>query len=146
MFYRLKKVFGSSAGKPQADAPVTPKAVSIWASAQGFACSGLGEDKGFSITGQVGSSAWRLELGRSSREYIRGQELRARAELNGNEDVAVLIMNRALKEMLEKQAYALYTDTLQTTADPKLPEEMRWLALYQEVGWDSMSPAFLERY
>lgn len=146
MFERLKKVFGTSAGKPLGRAVATPDAVSMWASAQGFAYSSQGEGKGFSMTGLVGNSAWRLERGHSSREYIRGEELRARAELKVDEDVAVLIMNRALKEVLEKQAYQLYTDTLQTTADPKLPEEMRWLAMYREVGWDSLGPAFWARY
>ena len=123
-----------------------PDAVSMWASAQGFAYSSLGEGKGFSMTGQVGGRPWRLERGQPSREYIRGEELRARAELKVHDDVAVLIMNRALKEALEKQAYQRYTDTLQTIADPKLPEEMRWMAMYQEVGWDSLAPAFWERY
>lgn len=146
MFDRLKKVFGTSADKPLGRRAATADAVSMWASAQGFAYSSLGEGKGFSMIGQVGSSPWRLERGRSSREYIRGEELRARAELKVDEDVAVLIMNRALKEVLEKQAYQLYTDTLQTTADPKLPEEMRWLAMYREVGWDSLDPAFWARY
>jgi hypothetical protein len=146
MFDRLKKVFGTSADKPLGRSVATPDAASLWASAQGFAYSSLGEGKGFSMTGLVGSSPWRLERGRSSREYIRGEELRARAELKVDEDVAVLIMNRALKEVLEKQAYQLYTDTLQTTADPKLPEEMRWLAMYREVGWDSLGPAFWARY
>lgn len=146
MFDRLKKVFGTSAGKPQGNSAATPDAASMWASAQGFAYSSLGEGKGFSMTGQVGSSPWRLERGRSSRDYIRGEELRARAELKVDEDVAVLIMNRALKDVLEKQAYQIYTDTLQTTADPKLPEEMRWLAMYREVGWDSLDPAFWARY
>lgn len=31
-------------------------------------------------------------------------------------------------------------------ADPNLPEEMRWLAMYDEVGWDALPPAFWERY
>jgi hypothetical protein len=72
--------------------------------------------------------------------------LRARADLGINPDVAVMIMNRALKEALEKRAYAMYTDTLQTSADPHLPEEMRWLAMYNEVGWSSVLPEFWERY
>ena len=55
-------------------------------------------------------------------------------------------MNRSLKEVLEKQAYALCTNTLQTTADPKLPEKMRWLAMYREAEWDSLNPAFWARY
>ena len=45
-------------------------------------------------------------------------------------------MNRPLKESLEKQAYQIYTDQLQTSVDPNLPEEMRWLAMYDEVGWE----------
>jgi hypothetical protein len=55
-------------------------------------------------------------------------------------------MNRPLKESLEKRAYAIYTDSLRTTADPSLPEEMRWLAMYDEVGWSSLLPEFWQRY
>ena len=73
-------------------------------------------------------------------------ELRARTDLRVDEDVAVLVMNCSLKEVLEKQAYALYTDTLQTIVDPELAEEMRWLAMYREVGWEGLSPAFWGRY
>ena len=120
--------------------------MSDWAQSQGFSYAGLGEGKGFSIGGKVGDKVWKLERGNASRDYIHGQELRARAELKLNEDVSLLIMNRPLKEALEKRAYEMYTDTLQTTADPSLPEEMRWLAMYLEVGWDSLAPEFWQRY
>ena len=63
-----------------------------------------------------------------------------------NGDAAVLIMNRPLKESLEKRAYAMYTDTLQTTADPSLPEEMRWLAMFDEMAWESLPKDFWERF
>ncbi|WP_421955145.1 hypothetical protein [Polaromonas sp.] len=149
MFDRLKKVF-SAQDKPDAAPDVKaaglPDAVSEWASAQGFSFTGFGEGKGFSMTGQVSGKSWKMERGRSSRDYIRGEELRARAELRINDDVSVLIMNRPLKEALEKKAYQMYTDTLQTTADPSLPEEMRWLAMYPEVGWDSLPRVFWDRY
>ncbi|MCW5650778.1 MAG: hypothetical protein KIS62_13615 [Ramlibacter sp.] len=105
-----------------------------------------GSGKGFSLEGKVSGKRWRMEVGRPSRNFIRGEELRARAELGINEDAAVLIMNRPLKEALEKKAYSIYTDSLQTTADPNLPEEMRWLAMYEEVGWDSLPRPFWERY
>ena len=59
-----------------------------------------------------------------------------------SEDVAVLTINRPLKEALEKRAYKMYTDTLQTTEDPGLPEEMRWLAIYDEAGWGTLPPEF----
>ncbi|TAG35159.1 MAG: hypothetical protein EAZ34_04150 [Polaromonas sp.] len=146
MFDPFKKAFGASANKPEKRAFAASDVVSAWAEAQGFAYSRPTEGKVFSIAGRIGNKPWRLERSHSSRAYIQGDELRARAELKVDEDVAVLIMNRSLKEALEKQAYALYTDTLQTTVDPKLGEEMRWLAMYREVGWEGLGPAFWARY
>ena len=149
MFDRLKKVFGAPAAPSAkvAAMPVAPTdAASEWASTQGFSYTGMGEGKGFTMTGKVAGRPWKLERGRSSRDYIHGEELRARAELNINDDASVLIINRPLKDALEKRAYQMYTDTLQTTADPNLPEEMRWLAMYPEVGWDSLDKLFWERY
>jgi hypothetical protein len=147
MFERLKSVFarGEAAAAP-AQASVHADAVSEWASTQGFSYASQGSESGFVLTGKVGGKPWKLERGRASRDYIRGEELRARAVLGINPDAAVLIMNRPLKEALEKRAYAIYTDSLQTTADPSLPEEMRWLAMYEEVGWSSLVPEFWERY
>ena len=116
--------------------------MSQWAGMQGLAYSSRGEGRGFAVEGMVSGKPWRMERGRPSRDFIRGEELRARAELGVRDDVAVLIMNRHLKEELEKRAFALYTDSLQTTVDPNLPEEMRWLAMYEEVGWDSLSTPF----
>jgi hypothetical protein len=149
MFERLKKMMGTSS----ADSGATPSArsqgpVAEWAGAMDFAYTGAADGKatGFVVTGEVAGKPFKLERGRASRDYIRGDELRARAELQVNDDAAVLIMSRPLKESLEKKAYEMYTDTLQTTADPSLPEEMRWLAMYPEVGWDALSPAFWKRY
>lgn len=144
MFERFRKVFVQ--GRADAPAPDWADAVSEWASTHGFFYTGSGDGKGFSVTGAVGNKPWKMERGRSSRDYILGEELRARAELKVHDDASVLIMNRPLKDALEKRAYQMYTDTLQTTAGPRLPEEMRWLAMYPEVGWDSLSEAFWTRY
>ena len=147
MFERFKKAFSQPVAVP--DHPPVADAVSEWASTKGFAFTsvdGKGGGRGFALTGNIGNKPWKLERGKASRDYIRGEELRARAELKLNDNVAVLIMNRPLKEALEKRAYEMYTDTLQTTADPSLPEEMRWLAMYPEVGWDSLPPEFWNRY
>ena len=144
MFERFKKVFTQPDATPMQ--PVVPDAVSKWAGTKGFAFTGMGEGKGFVLAGTIGNKPWKLERGKSTRDYIRGEELRARGELGLNDDVSVLIMNRSLKEALEKRAYEMYTDTLQTTADPSLPEEMRWLAMYPEAGWDSLPPEFWARY
>lgn len=154
MFDRIKKAFskegarkeaGSSSAFP-ASSQLAGGELSEWASTQGWAYAERGQGRGHSLEGAVGGRPWRLEVGRPSRDFIRQQELRARAELGLPEEVAVLLMNRPLKETLEKRAYQLFTDNLRTTADPNLPEEMRWLAMYPEVGWDSIGTGFWQRY
>lgn len=148
MFERLKKCFVLPNFK--ALPAIMPDAVSRWAVAKGFAPAGLGAGtknrNSFVLAGKTGNTTWKLERGKSTRDYIVGEELRARAELRLNNDVAVVIINRTLKEALEKRAYEIYTDTLQTTADLSLPEEMRWLAMYPEATWDGLPAKFWERY
>lgn len=148
MFERLKKAFARGTSAPASGpAPADPGAFAAledWAASQQLAFASQGT--GFTLQGQLAGKPWRLEAGRSSRKYIQGEELRGRAELGINPDVLVVVMNRPLKEQLEKQAYALYTDTLQTSVDPNLPEEMRLLAMHEEVGWESMARAFWARY
>jgi hypothetical protein len=149
MFDRIKKAFSREAAPdPESVAPSSQLggALSEWAATQGFGFSTQAAGGTLQLEGRVSDKRWRMELGKPSRKFIQGEELRARAELGINEDVAVLLMNRPLKEALEKQAYAMYTDSLQTTADPNLPEEMRWLAMYSEVGWDSLPREFWSRY
>ena len=143
MFERLKKVFAPGAAPLEVQ---RTDAVSEWAGIQGFSYTGPEKEQGLVISGKIRGKPWKLESGVASRDYIRGEELRARAELDMDGDMSVLIMSRPLKETLEKRAYAIYTDTLQTTADPSLPEEMRWLAMYQESGWSGLVPDFWKRY
>jgi hypothetical protein len=144
MFERLKKI--SVRAKSTAQNFSQPDAMAVWAGSQGLSWAATKEGRGFSLTGTVDSKPWRLDSGQSSRDYISGDELRARAELKLNGAASVVIMSRPLKEMLEKRAYGIYTDTLQTTADPSLTEEMRWLALYPEIGWNQLPKAFWDRY
>lgn len=145
MFERLKKAFAGGGGT--ASAPAAASQVAQWASDHGLSYTPAPEGRsGFTLDGMTADRPWRMELGRPSRNFIRGEELRARAELGIPEDVAVLVMNRPLKASLEKKAYALYTDQLQTSVDPNLPEEMRWLAMYEEFAWEELSDAFWTRY
>ena len=143
MFDRLKKALTRE--------PVAPTASAFddmlaWGLKWGLEEAQPRDSKIFAMTGSMGGKPWKLECGRSSRDYIRGYELRAKAELKLNDAAAVLIMNRPLKEALEKQAYEIYTDSLQTTADPNLPEEMRWLAMYPESHWAGMPRSFKNHY
>jgi hypothetical protein len=144
MFERLRQgLFGAAA---KSGGRLANARVSEWAPRQGLAFSERGDGEGFSLTGTIAGKAWKIECGTPSRDFIHGEELRARAALELDGEVSVLVFNRPLKEHLEKKAYRIYTNMLQTSVDPLLTEEMRWLAMYQEVGWGSMNPAFWSRY
>lgn len=147
MFDRIKKAFlrdsrdhGDSV-LAQAHGPV-----SEWAATRGMTFSGAALGSSMTMQGKVGNRPWRMELGRPTRDYISGEELRARAEIAVSDEVGAMVINRPLKEVLERRAYSMITDTLQTTADPRLPEEMRWLAMYDEIGWEGPGDAFWTRY
>ncbi|HEY8358559.1 MAG TPA: hypothetical protein VIL30_13970 [Ramlibacter sp.] len=149
MFDRLKKVF-------QKGAPARPEPppsqlgsqgpLSEWAASRGMSFSSASVGNGMSMQGKVGGRPWRMEIGKPSRDYIAGEELRARAELGVSEDVGAMVINRPLKDALERRAYSMITDTLRTTADPRLPEEMRWLAMYDEIGWEGVREDFWKRF
>jgi hypothetical protein len=144
MFERIKKAFSRAR---EGDSPASQLAhgpLSEWAATQGFGFS-ADATTGVALEGRVGGKPWRLQIGAPTRNYILGEEVRARAELGIDESVAILVMNRPLKESLEKRAYHLYTDALQTSVDKSLPEEMRWLALFDEVGWQSLPKEFWGR-
>jgi hypothetical protein len=147
MFERLKKAFHREPRErgdstlAQAHGPV-----SEWAASRGMTFSGATLSNSMTMQGKVGGRPWRMELGRPTRDYIVGEELRARAELAVDDEVGAMVINRPLKEALERRAYSMITDTLQTTADPRLPEEMRWLAMYDEIGWEGPPDAFWTRY
>ena len=152
MFDRIKKAFSRDKEPPEPleaeslSSQLSRGPMSEWAATQGFAFSADGSGHGVALEGKVANKPWRLQLGRPTRNYIMGEEVRARAELGIQDDVAVLVMNRPLKEALEKKAYQIYTDQLQTSVDSTMPEEMRWLSMFDEVGWDSLPREFWTRY
>ena len=144
MFDKIKKAFTKD---PQAGPGAQrdgSAGIAAWAARHGFAFSPAGT--GFALDGPVAGKPCRIEVGRSGRKYIEGNELRGRVDLGISPDVMLVLMNRPLKDALEKQAYSTYTDTLQTSIDATMPEEMRLLAMYEEVGWDSMPRVFWSRY
>ena len=147
MFDRIKKAFSREA-KERSDSTLAQAhgPVSEWAASRGMTFSGGALGGAMSMQGKVGGRPWRIELGKPTRDYIIGEELRARAELAVHDDVGAMVINRPLKESLERRAYSMITDTLQTTAEPRLPEEMRWLAMYDEVGFDGPPADFWTRY
>jgi hypothetical protein len=145
MFDRIKKAFTRDSKPEPPSSLLAAGPVSEWAATRGFGFSVDGTGENIALEGKVGGHPWRLQLGKPTRNYIFGEEVRARAELGIDEDVAVLVINRPLKEALEKRAYEMYTDDMQTAVDKSLPEEMRWLAMFDEVGWESLPEPFWTR-
>ena len=152
MFDRIRKAFSREAvtGQlPETQLPtvrVNDGPMSEWAATQGFGFSADPAGNSLALEGKLRGKRWRMEVGKPAREFIRGKELRARAQLGLDENLAVLVMNRPLRDSLEKKAFHIYTDPLQTSMDSNLPEEMRWLAIFDELAWESLSEEFWARY
>lgn len=147
MFDRFKK-FGAGGYKSQnqPDTAASADAVFRWAFEQGFVYDVPAGGEGFCLSGSTDGKPWKIERSVASRDFMQGDEIRARAELKVLGGAAVIVMNRPLKEMLEKRVYKIYTDPVQTMAEPSLSEEMRWLALYPEFVWKELPDAFWRRY
>ena len=145
MFDRLKKVFAKRAVPVAAALGNSP--LEQWATTQGFTVVRKGASEEFSLSGRVAGKPFRLDRTSPSRAFIVDHEIRARAEIDVDPEVSVMVINRQLRDALEKKAYENYTDPLQTTLDTSMPEEVRWLAMYDEVGWETGAvPGFWKRY
>lgn len=146
MFERLKKLLTARGPAPQlAVGASTP--LDRWARAQGFALVHKERSQNFSMSGELDGKAFRLDRTAPSRRYIVGSELRARVVLGIAPEVSVMVISRALRDALEHEAYADYTGRVRTTLDASMPEEVRWLAMFDEMGWERGAvPAFWPRY
>ena len=144
MFDRIKKAFAKQSRQaPEPDGHAYAP-VAEWAQAEGFAFSPMSH--GFGLDGPLAGSPCRIEVGKPSRQYVPREELRGRVELGVDPDVMLLLMNRPLKDALVRQAYAQFTESLQTSVDGSLPEEVRVLAMYEELGWAGIPHSFWTRY
>ncbi len=100
------------------------------------------------LTGKWQGRPVRIQCLAPSRPFIQGMELMARADLGLRSQGNVVVMNRALKEVLEARSRALYsqyTDELRTMAGV-VPEEVRWLSMYRDAGWVGPDHRFWSRY
>lgn len=146
MFERLRKVLtGRGPAPPLAVGASTP--LDRWARASGYVLERQERSQNFSMSGEFVGKAFRLDRMATSRHYIVGSELRARVVLGIAPEVSVMVISRALRDALEHEAYADYTGRVRTTLDGNMLEEVRWLATFDEVGWERGAvPAFWPRY
>ena len=108
--------------------------VARWAESRKYEFRHVRQSPGFVIDGRQGRTPWRLEWGPSQRGYVRGMELRLRADLGLAPDLQALILSRSLKESMEKDVFEQYVEAVQTRADTQTPPEMRWLVMYPPIS------------
>lgn len=146
MFDRLRKAIGAFGGAAIPGRPVGNREVSRWASQQQLAIVAHPTEGHFDLGGDLYGHPWRLECGAPTRDYVQGMELRGRADVGADPDAAVMVINRPLQDLLESREYAAITDTLQTAVSSSLPEEMRWLSMYEEVAWSGLPASFRDHF
>jgi hypothetical protein len=144
MFGRIKKWIAVASDSVQGDGGLGP--IRDWAAVQGFVFERLANQGGFAIAAEVDGSGWHLQCVPTDRDFIVGQELQGRADLELDPGIAVMLINRPLKEALEHRAFEQATHGVQTMVDAQLPDEARWMALHDEVGWSSAPMAFWDHY
>lgn len=127
---------------PKKDSRFSESEVAAWANQHALTCAGPTANAQFTVSGAINGHPWKIERRAGSRQFIKGDELMARAVLDLPIDPVVIVMNKALKDVLEKQAYLIYTHQVRTLAEPSLTEEMRWLALYPEYLHPQLPKSF----
>ncbi|CAD5373738.1 conserved hypothetical protein [Rubrivivax sp. A210] len=136
----LKRLFAG----PVAGAAKDWDGVLPWSDAKSYTFREVG-DAGFVIDGNTAGAAWRLEWGPSQRPYIKGHELRLRAELGLHAELQLVLLNRQLQEQMEKTVFDQYVEGVQTRIDNQTPPEMRWLVMFPKLGAPEMG-ALKDRY
>ncbi len=94
--------------------------------------------------GQVGPM--RIEWGPSQRHYIRGHEMRVRIDAHLPEPMEMLVMSRGLAESLEAQTFQQLTSLQQTEIGDSMPEEGRWLSMFERIEVDAAPPTFAQNF
>jgi len=89
--------------------------------------------EGFALDGRVVGTDWRLEWGPSQRDYMKGAELRLRAELPVGSALQAVVMTRALQETVETAMFEQAVENVQTRIDNQTPPETRWLVMFPKL-------------
>lgn len=129
----FRRWFGASRSEAQ-------PTVADWARGAGHRFAYSREGSGFVVEPASGTAPWRLEWGAPQRRYIKGVELRLRAEIGVATDLQMLVVTRPLMVMLEQQVFEDFTDGNQTRMGDDTPEEMRWLVLHAKVPRAELGP------
>lgn len=130
MLDSLKRWLGR---KPKADDPWGD--IQQWADDRQYHWRDVrGTEGGFVIDGRHGTLPWRLEWGPSQRDYVKGPELRIRADVSVPPELQALVLSRRLQERMESDVFDQFVEDLQTRVDARTPPEMRWLVMYTPLN------------
>ena len=105
-----------------------------WAERRGLTLRPVREQVGLVIEGKGPQGPWRLEWGPSQRSYVKGFELRFRAELSCGPELQLLVISRQLQEAMERAVYHQYVESVQTRMEESTPPEMRWLVMFPKLS------------
>ena len=106
--------------------------VALWAEQRQYPFRSV-PGEGFVIDGRAAGTDWRLEWGPSQRNYVQGAELRLRAELPVSSGLQLVVMNRTLQEVMEKDMFEQAVESVQTRIDNETPPESRWLVMFPKL-------------
>ncbi len=127
--------------QPVAKAPTSGcDVLQAWADERQFGVRRVRDDGGVVIEGRSGSNLWRMEWGPAQRRWVRGFELRLRAELGFGGELQLLVMNRTLQEAMEREVFDQYVEGVQTRIDDQTPPEMRWLVMFPKLSGTDAAP------
>jgi hypothetical protein len=104
-----------------------------WAEDRGFDMRRVRGHEGFAIEGRQGSLPWRMEWGPAQRAYIKGPELRIRAEAGLAPELQATLMNARLRTQLEREAFDPAAVSGQGPSGVPIPPEARWLISYEPL-------------
>lgn len=106
--------------------------VALWAEQRQYPFRNV-HAEGFVLDGRVVGTEWRLEWGPSQRDYVKGAELRLRAELPVDSALQGVVMTRALQESMEEALFEQAVESVQTRIDNQTPPETRWLVMFPKL-------------
>lgn len=105
-----------------------------WAELRQYVWRDVRGGEGFVVEGRQGLLPWRLEWGPAQRDYVKGMEVRLRADVGVHPELQALVLNRRLQEAMERDVFDQYVEDLQTRVDTRTPPEMRWLVMYSPLS------------
>lgn len=117
-----------------------------WSQRRGEKLKRVRGDAGFVIEASFAGRPLRVEWGPSQRDYLLGRELRLRYELGLPSSLEMLVISRDLAEQLEERTFDDLTRDQQTGIDTQMPEEARWLAMYDHVPGDLLTPGLRDAF